>query len=172
MVTKIKYKDLKSNIIKACTQMSKDSMQFSIDLAKLTDLVEDMSLIPLNTGISSTQVTEDKIPFLCEYFSGAQLSWISKEKFLATLIFIDSTSINTKAMDLINRLNSQELDSDIDRTNIIATLVAEYPCYFSNIVSYQNNNPKYAGKPSYEIVCRANKVVIKDTAYGYNPKDF
>ena len=166
----VNYKDLKSNIIKALSQISEGSMQFFVNLNKLSDLTEDMHLLPLNVGLESKQIMPGLIPYLSEYFEKTQLSWIDAEKFSTVIVFIDTTSLNKTALDLIDQLRSDDLD--IDRTKIVATLVADYPCYFATIVSYQNNNPKYFGTPSYEIVCRANKVVIKSSDYQYNPKDF
>ena len=85
-------------------------------------------------------------------------------------LFIDTTSLNKTALDLIEELKSE--DPTIDRTGIVSNLVANYPCWFATVVSYQSNNPKYLGKPSYEIKCRANKVVITNSDYQYNPNDF
>jgi hypothetical protein len=166
----VSYKDLKSNIIKALKQISPDSMQFSVCIDKLADLTEDMSLLPLNVGLDSSQIMADQVPYISEYFQNSKLSWIDNSKFSTVLIFIDTTSLNKTALDLIEELKSE--DPTIDRTGIVSNLVANYPCWFATIVSYQSNNPKYLGKPSYEIKCRANKVVITNSDYQYNPNDF
>lgn len=169
MMTNVSYKVLKSNIIKALDPIIEGSMQFVVDYPKLSDLTEEMNLLPLNVGLESAQILPDLIPYLSEYFYDTQLEWIDNTKFSTVLTFIDTTGLDRVALDLLDDLKSEE--TDIDRTKIVAKLVADYPCYFATIVSYQNNNPKYLGKPSYEISCRANKVVIRSSDYQYNPKD-
>ena len=170
-MTNVNYKDLKSNIIKALQQISEGSMQFCVDIERLADLTEDIHLLPLNVGLESKQIVPNQIAYLSEYFIKDRLAWIDSEKFSTVIIFIDNSSLNKTALDLINQLNDIN-DTTIDRTKIVAELVAYYPCYFATIVSYQNNNPKYIGSPSYEIICRANKVVIQNSDYQYNPQDF
>lgn len=172
-MTNISYGTLKSNIIKACSQVSPCHMAFKVDFRKLTDLVEDNNIKPINIGMNSSRIEPNIIPYISEYFEKTHLSWFSEGKYYTVITFIDTTSIDNRARDLIEKINiPQERDPDIDKVNAYATLIAEYPCYFATIVSYQNNNPKRIGKPSYEIVCRANKVVIKSSDYQYNPKDF
>lgn len=175
-MTNVNYKTLKSNIIKACRAFDphcNGAVKFEVDYSTLSDLVEDTGLVPLNVGMSSEKVVPDIILYLSEYFEKKQLSWFTDNKHYTVIAFIDAEAIDKKASKLIKNLNKPQVDDpEDDKVNDIATLIAEYPCYFATIVSYRSNDPKRAGKLSYEIVCRANKVVIKSSDYQYNPKDF
>lgn len=169
----VNYKVLKSNIIKTCKQSKEYSMEFNVNYNKLKDLVSDINLVPINVGMKSKVVKPEIIPYLSEYFEKSHLSWFTDGKFYTVLTFVDTESLDDEAKSLLEKVAmNQEDDPDNDRTNDMATLVANYPCYFATIVSYQNNDPNRIGKPSYEIICRANKVVIKNSDYQYNPKDF
>jgi hypothetical protein len=148
-------------------------MKFEIDFEKLSDLAKELNLTPLYNALVSKPVHPQNIPFLSEYFEKERLSWFSDSKFFTVLTFIDTESIDEKAEKLIELLASDPIETpENDKVKNIATLVAEYPCYFATVVSYQNNDPNRAGRPSYEIICRANKVVIRSSDYQYNYKDF
>lgn len=174
----VNYKALKSIIIKSCKSMKKcdcdcPAMKFEVDFEKLSDLANEMGLTPLKVGLISKPAHPQNIPFLSEYFEKEKLSWFSDSKFFSVLTFIDNESIDEKAQNLIDLLASDPIDTpENDKVKNIATLVAEYPCYFATVVAYQNNDPNRAGRPSYEIICRANKVVIRNADYQYNYKDF
>lgn len=172
-MTNVNYRVLKKDIIKSCFQKSPESMHFFIDFKKLCEMVEDINLVPVNVGMDSKKVEIDLIPYLSEYFEKSRLSWFTESKYSTVICFVDSEAIDDKAKELIEKIDIMQINEpDVDKVNVLATLVAEYPCYFATIVSYQSNDPKRVGKPSYEIVCRANKVVIKNSNYQYNPKDF
>jgi hypothetical protein len=171
---KVIYKDLKDNIVRSCKQTKEFSMEFRINFEKLATLVSDMSLIPIEpVGGTAKRVKPENIPYLSEYFEKSYLSWFDDSKYFTALTFIDSDSIDEKATHLLNKLKQDQADDpDNDKVKDMATLVAEYPCYFATVVSYQNNDPSRLGKATYEIVCRANKVVIKSSDYQYDPVDF
>ena len=169
----VDYKVLKSNIIRACTPVKCDNINFRVNFDKLSHLVDDIGLVPINVGMVPKKVLPELIPYLSEYFVKTNLSWFNENKYSTVITFVDTSSIDEKAQNLIDKLNQEQVeDPDNDKVKDIAVLVAEYPCYFATIVSYRNDDPKRAGKPSYEIKCRANKVVIESSDYQYNPKDF
>ena len=169
----VNYKTLKSIIIKACKAVKPGKMEFEIDYDKLVDLAKDIKLVPVCAGLNCKHVKPDVIPFMSEYFEKSHLSWFTAAKFYTVLTFVDSESIDEKAQELLDKIKTPQMDDpDDDKVQDLATLVAEYPCYFANIVSYQNNDPKRVGRPSYEIICRANKVVIRNSDYQYNHADF
>ena len=89
MMTNVSYKVLKSNIIKALDPIIEGSMQFIVDYPKLSDLTEEMNLLPLNVGLESAQILPDLIPYLSEYFYDTQLEWIDNTKFSTVLTFIE-----------------------------------------------------------------------------------
>lgn len=172
-MTNVNYKVLKSNIIKACTQKNAGSMDFYINMDKLSKLTDDINLVPIRIGQEAKKVKPELIPYLSEYFEKSRLSWFSETKYSTIICFIDKNAIDEKAQDLLDKIAKKQVDDpDLDKVKLVATIVADYPCYFANIISYQNNDPRRMRKPTYEIVCRANKVVIKSSDYQYNPKDF
>ena len=119
------------------------------------------------------KLVPEQIPFLQEYFNKTHLEWLSDSKYVTTIAFIDSEYLDEKAIELMNKIATPQVDDpEDDKVKDFALLVTTYPCYFSTIVSYHNNSPKMSNKISYEIACRANKVVIKMSDYQYNHKDF
>lgn len=173
------YKDLKDRIIKSCKPEHdcdcgcEPSMMFEVDLEKLTTLVADMKLIPVAVNLKCKPILPKDIPFLSEYFEKEKLRWLSRSKFYTVLTFVDSEEITDECKELIDLLAKDDMsDPSNDKTKDMAKLVANYRCYFATIVSYQNNDPNKMDTPFYEIICRANKVIIKSSDYQYNYKDF
>ena len=172
MSTSVDYKVLKSNIIKACSPKTKNGYSFEVNYDKLKSLVEGLELTPVNVGMECKRVHPEAIPFLSEYFEKSKLSWFNDEKYYTVLTFVKSDAIDERCQMLLDRLQMpQEDDPDNDKVHDMSTLVADYPCYFATVVSYRNDSPNRCGKPSYVIVCRANKIVIKSSDYQYNPAD-
>lgn len=168
----VNYKILKSNIIKACKQVKEDSIEFRIMHNKLVDLVSDNNLYPINVGMHCRSVDPEIIPFISEYFEKNRLSWFTEGKFYTNLVFVDIENLSQEEINILTDTCTTNVeDPDYDKTHAVADIVAKYPCYFATVVSYKNNDPNNIGKPFYEIVCRANKIVIKSTAYKYNPAD-
>lgn len=169
----VNYRILSSCIIKSCKQVKQGYMDFNVNFTKLKSLVTDLMLTPININGNAHIVKPEDIPYLSEYFEKTHLSWFSDSKFTTVITFIDTESIDEEAQKLLDSLEAnQQDDPDNDKVKAMATLVANYPCYFATIVSYQNGDPSRIGRPSYEIVCRANKVIIKSSDYQYNHKDF
>lgn len=170
----VNYKILKSCIIRSCKQVKQGYMDFNVDFSKLSTLVKDLKLTPIDPiGYNAKIVRPEVIPYLSEYFEKSHLSWFSNSKFFTVITFIDSDSIDEKAQNLLDNIKLNQQDNpDNDKVKALAILVAEYPCYFATIISYQNGDPDRIGRPSYDIVCRANKVVIKASDYQYNHRDF
>ena len=173
-MTDVNYKILKSNIIKACKheKCSVDPTAFKVDYKKLYELVEDINLVPILAGMEAEKICPRVIPYMNEYFDKSHLIWLSESKHMTTIAFIDAEYIDDTAMDLLEKLKMPKVDDpENDKVQAYAQLVANYPCYFATIVSYQNNAPTVV-RPSYEIACRANKVTIKMSEYKYYHKDF
>ena len=76
--------------------------------------------------------------------------------------------IGTNATKYVNPTKKNTPDST-DRTRLRVFGIDDPS---ATVVAYQNNDPNRAGRPSYEIICRANKVVIRNADYQYNYKDF
>lgn len=173
MSTSVDYKVLKSNIIKACNaKPSPSKYDFTVDYEKLKGLVAGLELVPVMLNMDSKRVHPNDIPFISEYFEKSRLAWFNDEKFFTVLTFVKSDAIDEHAAELLNKIATLDVDApEEDKVQDMSDLVANYPCYFATIVSYRNDSPNRCGKPSYLIVCRANKVVIKSSDYQYNPAD-
>lgn len=172
-MTDVNYKVLKSNIIKACRAVKGlDPTDFKVDYNKLYELVEDNNLIPLCVGMDPVAVEPEVIPLMQEYFNKSHVLWLSKFMHTTTLCFMDAEYRDEKADDLLCKLRQPQVDDpDLDKVKVYAELIANYPCYFATIVSYKNNAPGKGNRPSFEVSCRANKVVIKMSDYKYYHKD-
>ena len=169
----VNYNDLKYAIRKSCRGIKEFSMDFAINFDKLENLVKGQHLLPIRVGCNPKRVEPDNIPFLNEYFEKSKLSWFNDNKFFTVLVFLDTSSIDETAVNIIRRINKPDSeDPDNDKVKDIAMLTAYYPCYYATVVSYKNEDPHKRNLPSYEIVCRANKIVIKSSDYQYNHKDF
>jgi hypothetical protein len=167
----VDYKLLKNCIIKSCNA-EKDSIKFNVNHDKLASLSDDIGLIALNVGVKSKKVNMDSVNTLSEYFKGPKLSWFGKDKEFTILTFLYADTIDEECQELIDKLHTPSVDDpDIDHVNILASIIAKYPCYSAIVVSYMNNGPKRFGRPSYEIKIRANTVAIKQQLYEYNHND-
>lgn len=170
-MTNVNYRVLKSNIIKACVPAKHNPVDFKVDYKKLCDLVRDINLEPIFVGMDPSRLKPEIVPFLSEYFDKSHMIWLSDDKYVTTIAFIDAEYIDDEVHELLEKLKMEQVDDpEDDKVKDYATLIANYPCYFATIVSYRNNDPN--NRPSYEIACRANKVVINMSNYQYNHKDF
>ena len=172
--TTVEYKKLKTAIIKSAFKSGgKTDSAFGIDFNKLTELVAPMNLVPVIDGtkesgnISKRISTLDTAP-LNEYFMEQKLEWFDKSKWISYLIFVDSTVQDETMSALLSDIASKPTDNpDVDHIKALATLVADYPCYFACVISYRSNNPSFIDSNSYIVVCRANKVIIRNPEVAY-----
>ena len=165
MSRSLNYKVLKSAIVRSANKTDKDSTAFTIDIDKLTDEVKEYNLKPLSVGLVSHKIDPSDIPAISEYYSTDRLAWFGDGINITYLIFVDLDKEDENLRSLIDASD----EADLDLVNITAKIASYYPCYFAFISSYKSNNPKYIGKNSYNITCRANKVIIKDPNYVYKP---
>ena len=175
-MSNINYKTLKSYIIRACSRTSFDGVDFKVNIDKLKSSVANLSLIPVNINLISKNVDPEDIPFLSEYFEKKKLSWFERGNNITTLVFVDKSELTDEKKErldvLLANMDIKQVDSpSTDKTSAMSEIVADYPCYFATIASYISNDPGRSGLISYIIVCRANKIVVKSSAYDYNPKD-
>ena len=148
-------------------------LAFTVDLNKVDTLIGDTNCISIKVNKSSNPVLTRHIPFLSEYFIDSRLSWFDEAKEHTTVIFVENDTNDAELQNLLT-LIEQEAQTGTDEYDIVKLLsevVAKYPCYFAVVVSYISNDPQYANRLSYSIVCRANKVTIKSERYKYNPAD-
>ena len=174
-MSKVDYKLLGDVIRRCCKQVHKHTpvMEFFVNYNKLAGMLRDHNLIPVKIGLKSRRVTPEDIPFISEYYEKTNLSWYTEGKYFTVLTFMDRSALDERALELLADIGTPQVDiPDEDKVADMAKLVADYPCYFALVTSYQNNDPRLKDIPSYTVSCRANKVVIKSSDYQYNPKDF
>lgn len=171
----IDYNVFKRAITKSASKSTEANRElaFTVDLNKVDTLIPDTNCISIKVNKDSNPVLARHIPFLSEYFIDTRLSWFDEAKEFTTIIFVEN-DVNSAELQNLLTLIEQESKTNTDEYDIVkllAEVVAKYPCYFAVTVSYISNDPQYANKLSYSIVCRANKVTIKSERYKYNPQD-
>jgi hypothetical protein len=171
-MTIVDYKAIKPVIVKSCTKSDKHNNSFSIDIEKLNGMLKDMNLVALPCGAKGRRVAPEDMYAIAEYFFGDNLDWFEDSKYFTTIICIDKADIDENVQALIDDLYiKHDEDPDIDKVDIISTIISKLHCYFVMVVSYNSGDPGRGGKNTYFINCRANKVVLKDPEYVYNSKD-
>lgn len=155
----VEYKELRRSIIRGC-RANGNGIEFHIDYERMVELASQFNLLPLKMNLDSKQIEEGDIPFISEYFEKQRLAWISGEKFFTVITFVDKDAITPEDQETIDIINSDE-ETEYDIPNCVASIIASLPCYFATIVSYNSNDPKRINRPTYDIVCRANKVTIR-----------
>lgn len=168
----VDYNVLKSNIIKSCRQVEENEIKFIVNYDKLSKKIDDVGLTLVNVGTKSMKVTPTDIVNISEYFKDKKLSWFNDNKEFTQLVFVKSDSIDDKLATLLDQMNKTHIDDpDLDKVNVLSEIIANYPCYFATVVSYESNDPVRFGKPTYIISCRANTVTVMQENYKYNEKD-
>lgn len=169
------YKELKTAIYKSAEKAGgKKDTDFVINLDVLTEQVakEGLNLLPIPVGLHAHRIHMDDVPLFAEYYRPDRLEWLNDNRFVTSLAFVDKDKVDDELLEMIEMLKQPREDHpDVDYVNMYGAIIANYPCYFALVASYKNNSPEYFGKNSYFIGVRANKVVIKDPNYVYNPQD-
>lgn len=171
----IDYNVFKRAITKSASKATdvNRELAFKVDLNKVDTLIPDTNCITIKVNDSSNPVLARHIPFLSEYFIDSRLEWFDEAKEYTTIIFVENDTNDAKLQELLTLIEQESKTdtSEYDLVKMLAEVVAKYPCYFAVTVSYISNDPQYANKLSYSVVCRANKVTIKSERYKYNPAD-
>ena len=166
------YKVLKSNIIRCLEPVAPNHISFTVNFEKMQDFKDNIGVVPVAVGLKSRHVENEDIPLLAEYFVGERLSWFEVDRRYTTLIMFAQDKLDDEAYAVIDKINAGKIEEpDFDNIHGLADLIARYPCYFATVVSYRNLDPKRIGKPSYTIICRCNRVMMRDQNYKYNPRD-
>lgn len=158
---KVNYKDLKMSIIKCCKPTKgNDCTEFIIDKDSIVKRFNEKGLYVLDlNSFESKKILASDIPFISEYLKDGKLSWLDAGKEFTTVTFVDMESADE---DLLSKLNSLESCDVDEKVKLTSEILSRYKCYNAMIVSYISNEPTRFGKISYEIACRANKVVLKE----------
>jgi hypothetical protein len=171
------YNILKKDILKSIIRHKENILKFKVDQDKLDSILEDgeIELQCLNTGIHSRPLREEDIPYISVYFKDEKLEWfdVNAGKQFTAIVLIDKKSIDEECLDLIEKLNIKDPNSDldIDRGKVLAKILAKYPCLIAQIISYKSNNPDFKIQSSFTIGIKANTVLIKNEQYRYNDAD-
>lgn len=167
------YNALKKTIVKNCKQDSANYLNFSINGKKLDQAVSNYGLIFLYNNFKSEQITSANIPLVGEYFKRDKLAWFNRSRHFMTISFVVEDKLDDKGRKLVEMLKDENRSKDpsFDRADIVAELLAYYPCYSATIVSYRSEDPNRIGKNSYTVMVRANCVAIRDEEYQYYNDD-
>ena len=170
---RVDYNEIKKAIVRSTRQNGKGLLPFCIDLERLNFNLKDSNIIAIPNGLFSERVEGRDIPLISEYFKKEKLKWFNRSRQYLVLTFVPVDAIDEKLEAMIELLskNTKEDDPDFDRTDVIADIIADYPCYNATVVGYQSNNPDRIGKNSYSIIIRANTNVILEPDYEYNNGD-
>lgn len=151
---KVNYKALRSKIIRSLRRRHGENedcneLEFYVDADKLISLSEEIGLRPLFVnGENSFELSTKDIPLLAEHYKGSSLSWFDSSKQILVLAFVAKDEY----------INLEELS---DNVKDLASIYANCSVYTVTIVSYKSNDPKFAGRISYEISTRANKYALE-----------
>lgn len=144
---KLDYKELKRAIVKSCAKSTSSDTSFSIDYEKLKELVKDIGLIPVQMKVNSDFIIPSNVLLISEYMKFEKLEWISEEKSLLPLLFVESDCIDTE-------INTEDVKT-------ITKLIATKPCYKALVIGYLSSDPDRFNKLNYAIECRANPIVLR-----------
>ena len=169
---KLDYNVIKKRIIKSCKQEG-NTLKFIIDYDKLNSNVEEFGLIALKNTMVSKQVESRDIPLISEYFKREKLAWFNRSRHFLTLSFVVAEELDEKGQKLVDMLKDENRskDPEFDRADIVAELLAYYPCYNATIVAYRSDDPNRLGKNSYTTIIRANINAIAREEYEYYNED-
>lgn len=168
----VSYQSIKSAIIKSCRQLHKNDIEFIVDYDRLSRNVDDIGLTVVNTGFKCKPIRQDDIIPISEFFKKQKLAWITEKKYFTQLVFVRSDAIDEELSTLLSQMHQTQVnDPDLDKVNTLAKIIANYPCYFATVVSYESNDPMREGKPTYTIGCRANTITIENEKYKYQHAD-
>ena len=145
---------------------------FVIDYSKLNAEVAEYGITAIPCSLMSKRIEVSDVPYISDYFKGERLTWVDKFKQYGTVVFINNDCLTDEIREMIAQLYVSVVDNpEIDKQNIVAKILALYPCYTALIVSYKSSDIKKANYLCTEIVCRANTVTIKQDNYKYHHED-
>ena len=159
---KVNYVELSNCIRKAAIQGK--GIDFTFDFDKLAESITDMSLLVVPNDIKSKRIGPEDIVYLGEFFKKTKLSWLDRNKFYSSLVFVRTDvegALDEEFYELMDDMRANQLDNpDIDKAETLAKILSKYPCYVASVVSYKNLDIKKCGTISFEIICKANLVTI------------
>lgn len=188
----VNYNDIKKILIKSSMKQQEEliNTEFNIDYQKLSNLAKELNLVPIpvdivtsedKVNIESRAVLNNDIRLLQEYFKGENLKWLANGKRdYVNVVFVYTDGLSQDNINYIyssieylleGYSKSDAAEYDETSSTIISNILADFPCYVANDVSYISSDPDRANRISYNIQIRANTVVLKNDAYKYNHND-
>lgn len=173
----VNYAELKKIIVRNIKRDKDYATKFSIKASKLEADLESkgVDLIVVNTGLESKPIKDTDIPFISFFMKDERLKWVDSNdgKEVATIILVNGKSSNQNLDMLLHKLRQDNEASgiDVDRGKIVSEIIATYPCYFAQVISYKSNNPDVNALSSFTVTIKANLATINDENYRFNQKD-
>lgn len=168
----VNYTNLKALAIRSFCKTNQMN-HFTVNLEKLNSLVDEIGLEAVSCSLESKKIApEDMFP-ISLFFKGGKLEWMSDAKEYTILTFVLQEAIDDRCRELIDLMKvSNTDDPELDKTKVLAEIIANYPCYYVIAVAYKSNEPRRFRQLTYETKCRCNLVAIARDNYGYSkPED-
>ena len=96
------------NAVNMSIETSEEGVGFRINMAKLKERAEKAGFIPLwyRTSINSEKLHTDDVVILSAFGSGKDISWFTKDKQIATLIFVVKEEDSEILNDLLDQVET------------------------------------------------------------------
>ena len=117
----VDYKALKNRIIKSCKATGNGTVDFIVEFDKLMELVVELGVTPICSGLNAHRVAPEHIPYLNEYFKDENLSWFTSSKFFTCLSFIKTEYIDGDVK--IESKEIKDITNDEQKENEILNLL-------------------------------------------------
>lgn len=96
------------NAVNMSIETSEEGVGFRINMAKLKERAEKVGFIPIwyRSSINSEKLHTDDVVLLSAFGSGKDISWFTKDKQIATLIFVVKDDENEILKDLLDQVET------------------------------------------------------------------
>lgn len=146
------YNELRK-VVASCIEGPDHSINFRLNMYKLTRLSEVFGLIPLfyKNHFTSKEITAEDMPFIAEYCKGNDLLWFDENKAFLTCIFVRAEDMDSDLQNLLQDILRYRIDQkktkhplchenvnhhnnciykeSTDIIDIISKIVSKYPCH-------------------------------------------
>ncbi|MCM1215996.1 MAG: right-handed parallel beta-helix repeat-containing protein [Lachnospiraceae bacterium] len=116
------------NAVNMSIETSDEGVGFRVNMTKLTEKADKVGFIPLwyRTSVNSEKLHTDDVVLLSAFGSGKDISWFTKDKQIATLIFVNKDDVDENLQDLLDQI-------DVYRKN---TKPINYPGLHDRLLHY------------------------------------
>ena len=168
---KVEYGALKRAIRKSLIQGK--GIDFSVDFDLLNANISDLGITAIEYRTKSKHVNPEDVAYLGEFFRQSDLAWINKFRQYSSIVFINNDYIDDEARELMEDIKTPLIDNpDLDKVEIMSTLLSKYPCYIASVISYKSTDTKRLGILCTEVICKANlATIMKDNETYHKPEN-